>query len=146
MSTTPTSDRLCPLAETQLQIQASRSGVLDTSAFGVMAVDAALAAIFLDTGATHAVSVSALALLALSLALAVGALRLAGAERTGPSVANMLEAPDTLDHGKLERAVLTDLAADLATNEHTLARKATFLDRALTCLVLALVIELTGRV
>ena len=34
-------DRLCSLAESQLQTQAARSVALDASALGVMAVDAA---------------------------------------------------------------------------------------------------------
>jgi hypothetical protein len=42
-------DRLCSLAESQLQTQISRSGALDASALGVMAVDAAIATIIFAT-------------------------------------------------------------------------------------------------
>ncbi|MGH2902845.1 MAG: hypothetical protein ACRDK7_04575 [Solirubrobacteraceae bacterium] len=137
--------RLCTLAESQLQMQTSRSAALNTGALGVMAIDAALAAIVIDTGGDHALWIAALALLAMSLALAARTLRLAGAKRTGPSVARIHEACATEDHRRLEESLLNDLTEDIFINEQALARKASLFDRAQTLLLLAIVIELAGR-
>ncbi len=87
MSTNPIdprlADRLCSLAESQLQAQAARSAALDGSALGVMAVDAALAAIVIGTRGAYDLWIVALALLGLSFALAVRAERLPGAFQGG---------------------------------------------------------------
>lgn len=129
--TTPRlNDSLCTLAASQLQMQTTRSGALDAGALGVMAVDAAVATIILDTRAAHHLWIVALALLGLSLGLAVLTLRLPGAERTGPYVADTLKARKTQDDNELEESLLEDLAKDLRTNGRTLARKAPLFDRA----------------
>lgn len=138
-------DSLRSLAESQLQTQVSRSLALDGGAIGVMAVDAAVAAIILDTRAAHHLWIAALALLGLSVSLAVRTLRLA-AERTGPVVANLLERRGTTDDNRFEESLLVDLAEDVLVNEEDLARKAPLFNRALTLLVLALLVELAGRV
>ncbi len=44
----------------------------------------------------------------------------------------------------IEETLLKDLAEDVHTNERTLARKDRLLARAVTLLVLAIVLELTG--
>ncbi len=64
---------------------------------GVMAVDAALAAIVIGARGAYGLWIVALALLGLSLGLAVRTLRLPGAEETGPSVAAMREAREDKD-------------------------------------------------
>jgi hypothetical protein len=56
-------DRLCSLAESQLQTQISRSGALDASALGVMAIDAAVAATIFATRGTFDLWIVAPALL-----------------------------------------------------------------------------------
>jgi hypothetical protein len=56
-------DRLCSLAESQLQTQAARSVALDASALGVMAVDAGVAAIIIGARGAYDLWILALALL-----------------------------------------------------------------------------------
>lgn len=138
-------DRLCSLAESQLQTQAARSLALDAGALGVMAVDAAVAAIVIGARGAYDLWIVALVLLGLSLGLAVWTLRLPGAEETGPSVAAMREARATLEAGRLEESLLEDLAADIQINDRALARKAPLFVRAQTFLVLAIIVELAGR-
>jgi hypothetical protein len=149
MSTKPITprlaDRLCSLAESQLQMQTARSAALDGGALGVMAVDAAFATLIVDTGGTHHFWIAALVLLGVSLALAVAALRLPGAEQTGPSVEGIYDARDRKDHSGLEDLLFEGLAEDVRTNRQALARKGPLFDTALTFLVLAIVVELAGR-
>jgi len=139
-------DRLCSLAESQLQIQAARSVALDGGALGVMAVDAAVAAIVIGARGAYGLWIIALALLGLSLALAVWAGRLPGAERTGPRVEDVLEASEIEENDELERSLLHDLATDMRINRRTLARKRLLLERAQTFLVAPILVELTGQV
>lgn len=74
-------------------------------------------------------------------------LRLPGAERTGPTVADMRKARETAqDEHLLEDSLLDDLEADLQTNDQALSRKTRLFDNALTFLVLAILVELAGRV
>jgi len=138
-------DGLRSLAESQLQMQTARSAALDGGALGVMAVDAAIATITISVGGTHHFWIVALALLWLSLVLAVGTLRLPGAEQTGPSVAGIHDARDTQDDSGLEDLLLDGLAEDVRTNEQALARIAPLFNGALAFLTLAIVIELVGR-
>ena len=138
-------DRLCSLAESQLQTQAARSAALDGSALGVMAVDAAIATIIVGNGGAHNFWIAALALLGLSLGLAVTTVRLTGAEETGPSVVDIHDARDTQDDRRLEEWLFEGLAEDLRTNEQALARVVPAFNGALTFLVLAIIIELAGR-
>jgi hypothetical protein len=62
-------DRLCSLAESQLQTQVSRSGTLDAGALGVMAVDAAIGAIVIGTRGAYDLWIGGLALLVLAIGL-----------------------------------------------------------------------------
>lgn len=150
MSTKPITprltDRLCSLAESQLQTQAARSVALDASALGVMAVNAGVAAIIIDTKGVYGLWILALILLGLSLGAAVRALRLPGAKETGPSVADMREARETKTEHELEESVLDDLTRDIQINEQALAHKGPLFDRALMCLVLAILVGFAGRV
>jgi hypothetical protein len=142
---TPTlADRFCLLAVSQLQTQMSRSGTLDTSALGVVSACAAIAAIVLGVRSVHHLWIAALALLVLALGLALQALRLPGAEESGPSVLEMLDDRASNDDESIEDDLLKDLAEDVHTNERTLARKDRLLARAVTLLVLAIVLELAG--
>ena len=144
---TPTlADGLQLLAASQLQMQAARSVALDASALGVMAVDAAFAAIILDATGAYDLWILALALLGLSFGLAVRTGRLPGAEETGPLIDDVLTASETEDEDELERSLLRDLATDMLTNRRTLTRKGLVLDRAQTFLVAAILVELMGRV
>jgi hypothetical protein len=148
MSTKPIAprlaDRFCLLAVSQLQTQMSRSGTLDTSALGVVSACAAIAAIVLGVRSTHHLWIAALALLVLALSLALRALRLAGAEENGPSVLEMLDDRAGNDDETIEENLLKDLAEDVQSNEQTIARKDRLLARAVTLLVLAIVLELAG--
>jgi hypothetical protein len=144
---TPTlADGLRLLAASQLQMQAARSVAPDASALGVMAVDAAFAAIILDATGTYDLWILALALLGLSFGLAVRTGRLPGAEETGPLIDDILTASKTREDDELERSLLRDLATDMRTNRWTLTRKGLVLDRAQTFLVAAILVELVGRV
>jgi hypothetical protein len=138
-------DGLRSLAECQLQMQTVRSAALDGGALGVMAVDAGVAAIVIGSRGGYDLWILALVLLGLSLSLAVHTLRLPGAEQTGPVVEEIQEAHRSNDEHQLEESLLEDLAKDIRTNRQTLARKAPLFDQALTSLVLAITIELAGR-
>ncbi len=138
-------ESLRSLAVSQLQMQTVRSAALDGGALGVMAVDAAIATLIVDTGGAHRLWIGALALLSLSLAVAVGALRLPGAEQTGPVIEAIHEARKIQDDNELEESLREDLAEDVHTNDQALVRKARLFNGALTFLVLAIVIELVGR-
>ncbi len=144
-SSPPLTDRLCSLAESQLQMQTSRSAALDAGALGVMALDAALAAVIIGTRGAYDLWIAALTLLGLSLGLAVRALRILGAEETGPSVAHLREDRETHDEHQITESLLADLTAGIRNNDHALARKAVLFDRALIVLVLAILIDLAGR-
>lgn len=110
-----------------------------------MAVDAAVAAILIGTRGAYDLWILALVLLGLSLGLAVRSLRLPGAERTGSSVTDTPEAPERKDEHSPEDSLLKDLEEDIKINEHALDRKEPPFDRALTFLVLAIVVALAGR-
>jgi hypothetical protein len=137
-------DRLCFLAVSQLQTQISRSGTLDTSALGVVSACAAIAAIVLGVRSAHHLWVAALILLVLALGLALRALRLPGAARNGPLVADILDARASNGDETVEADMLEDLAAETLANEQTLARKDWLLAKAVIMLVLAITLELAG--
>jgi hypothetical protein len=137
-------DRFCLLAVSQLQTQMSRSGTLDAGALGLVSACAAIAAIVLGVRSAHHLWIAAIVLLVLALGLALRALRLPGAEENGPSVLEMLDARAGNDDEIIEDDLLKDLAEDVHTNERTLARKDRLLARAVTLLVLAIVLELAG--
>jgi hypothetical protein len=137
-------DRFCLLAVSQLQTQVSRSGTLDASALGVVSACAAIAAIVLGVRSAHYLWISALVLLVLALGLALRALRLPGAEENGPSVLEMLDDREGHEDETIEDDLLKDLAEDVQSNEQTLDRKDRLLARAVTLLVLAIVLELSG--
>jgi hypothetical protein len=150
MSMGPITPRLAEslrlLAASQLQTQVSRSVALDASAVGVMAIDAAVAAIVIGVVGAYDLWILALVLLGLSFGVALRAGRLPGAEETGPLVDDVLEAGETEEHDELERSLLLDLAADMRINRRALARKILLLNRAQTFLVWAILVELAGRV
>ncbi len=99
MSTKPIAPRLADnlrlLVASQLQMQTARSAALDGGALGVVAADAAVAAIIIDTRGMYGLWIIALILIGLSLGLAVRALRLPGAKETGPLISGTLEARET---------------------------------------------------
>ncbi len=137
-------DRLCSLAEGQLQTQVSHSGTLDASALGVVSACVAVAAIVLGVRSAHHLWIAALVLLALALGLAVHVLHLPGAERTGPFVADILDARETRNDEDLEEVLLEDLATETFANEQAIARKDLLVARAVALLVLAIALELGG--
>jgi hypothetical protein len=134
------------LAEGQLQTQVSRSGTLDAGALGVVSACTAVAAIVLGIRSAHHLWIAALILLVLSLGLAVRALRLPGAEQTGPLVAEILEARRANDDDTIEEQLLDDLAHETFANENALARKDPLMTSAVTCLILGIVVELAAQV
>jgi len=150
MSTKPTTsgfaDALCSLAESQLQMQTTRSAALDTVAIGVMALDAAFVAIVLAAGHTD-VRIFALCLLSLSLTFAAGVLALPGTQRTGPSIARMRRTRTAMDGDdpRFAERLLDGFEHDIHTNEQTVSRKATLFNAALTFASLTIVIELAAR-
>jgi hypothetical protein len=136
---------LCALARDQLGMQTARSGTLNAGALAVMAIDAALAIFVIDTSGADGLWIAALALLGLSFALAIRALRLTDVKETGPSVARLREDRETHDDHRLTESLLEDLATDIQLNDRILARTATLFNRALITLVLAILIDLAGR-
>ncbi len=136
---------LCSLARDQLKMQSGRSAALDAGALGVMVLDVALATIVIETEGAYDLWIAALALLGLSFGLAIRALRRKGARATGPPVVRLREERETHTARQLRESLLEDLAEGVQANEHALARKAALFDRALTPLVLAILIDLTGR-
>jgi hypothetical protein len=134
------------LAASELQTQAARSVALDASALGVMTVDFAAATIVLDSRGAYDLWILALLLLGCSLGLAVWTLSLPGAEQTGPSVTDRPEVPASEDEHPTDDLLLNDLAQNIETNEHSLVRKELPFDQALRFLVLAILIELAGRI
>jgi hypothetical protein len=133
------------LAISRLRMQTTRSNALYIRALGLTLLDALLVTILVDTGNARGPWIAAIALLGLSLALAVLALRLPGAERIGPSIASVREARKTQDDRQLQAQLLADLISDLHANERALARKAPLLGGALILLALAIAVELAGR-
>jgi hypothetical protein len=137
-------DRLCSLAESQLQTQAARSASVDAGALGVVSACAAIAALVLTVRSADHLWIAALALLGTSAGLAVRALRLPGAEEIGPPVTDLLDAREALDDEELEQSLLEDLADETLVNNQGLARKDPLFTWALTFLVLAVLLELAG--
>jgi hypothetical protein len=64
---------------------------------------------------------------------------------TGPVIEAIHEARKTQDDDELEESLREDLAEDIQTNDQALVRKARLFNGALTFLVLAIVVELAGR-
>jgi hypothetical protein len=135
-------DALCALAESQLQIQASQSAALDGGAFGMMGVDAAIAAITVGVKSASHLWIASLILLGLSFGLAVRALLRRGAKQIGPFAIDMLNARDTYDDDQLAQRLLRDLATDVLANQWALSRKAPLLTGALALMALAVLCEL----
>jgi hypothetical protein len=129
-------DRLCSLAESQLQMQTARSAALDGGALGVVSACAAIAALILSVRSAHHLWIAALTLLALSAGLAIRALLLAGAKQNGPLVVDMLDARVRDGDAYLEDVLLKDLATEALANERALARKDPIITRAVALLVL----------
>lgn len=150
MPTRPITPRLAEslnrrlLAASQLQIQAARSVALDASALGVMAVDAAVAALVIGARGMYGLWIVALVLLGLSLGLAVRTLYLPGATQIGPSVTDTPEVTAREDERSSDDSLLNDLANDIEINGHAIARKEPLFDLALWFLVLAILVALIG--
>jgi hypothetical protein len=137
-------DRLCSLAESQLQIQASRSASVDAGALGVVSACAAIAALILTVRSTDHLWIAALVLLGLSAGLALRALIHRGAKEIGPLVTDILNDRERSDDEELEQSLLEDLADETLVNNQVLARKDPLFTGALTLLVLAVLLELAG--
>jgi len=136
---------LSALARDQLKMQTSRSTALDSGALGLMALDVAFATIVIETRGAHDLWIVALLLLGLSFGLAIRALWRKGTEATGPPVARLREERETHAADQLRESQLEDLAAGVNINDRALARKTVLFDRALILLVLAILIDLAGR-
>jgi hypothetical protein len=139
-------DRLCSLAESQLQTQAARSASVDAGALGVVSACVAVAALVLSTRSTHHLWIAALVLLGSSAGLAVRALLLRGAREIGPFVIDVLDAHDIDDDEDAQDALLKDLAAETLANQRALDQKDPLITWALAFLVLAVLFELAGVV
>jgi len=137
-------DRLCSLAESQLQTQAARSASVDAGALGVVSACAAIAALVLTVKSADHLWIAALALLGASAGLAVRALLVGGAKEIGPLVTEILNDRDTHNDKELEQSLLEDLADETLVNNQGLARKDPLFASALTLLVLAVLLELAG--
>jgi hypothetical protein len=125
-------------------MQTSRSAVLEAGALGVMTADIAFAISAVNTGAFD-LWIAAVALLGLSLIFAVRTGRLPAAEQSGPSVKDTFDALDVQDAPEIQRSLVQRFARDIHRNEQALIRKTLLFERAVTCLVLAVIPELVGR-
>jgi len=139
------SEDLFPLTLHRLQRQTARSGALDGRALGVIFIDALLAATITVGAGVYELWILALVLLGLSFGLAFKALRNPGAEQIGPCLGDVLNARDTHDDRTIREWLLDDLIDDVETNEEALARKGPLIGRALTFMVLAILVDLAGR-
>jgi hypothetical protein len=101
-------------------------------------------AIVVGTRGTYDLRIVALALLGLSLSVAVRILLGPGAKQNGPLVADMLDARASNDDTYLEGVLLKDLAAETLVNEQALARKDPLIAWAVALLLLAIVLDLAG--
>lgn len=137
-------DKLCSLAESQLQTQAARSASVDAGALGVVSACAAIAALVLTVRSADHLWVAALLLLGLSAGLAIRALLIRGAQEIGPLVADILNDRQWIDDEDLEQSLLEDLADETLVNNRGLARKDPLFIGALALLVLAVLLELAG--
>lgn len=139
-------DRLCSLAESQLQTQAARSASVDAGALGVVSACVAVAALVLSTRSAYHLWIAALVLLGSSAGLAVRALLLRVARAVGPLVMDVLEARETYDEEDVQDMLLKDLAAETLTNQRALDQKDPLIAWAIAFLVLAVLFELAGVV
>lgn len=150
MSTGPVSPGLAnalrSLAESQLQIQASRSAALDAGAIAIAGIDVAVGAMVFATGSGQPLRLAALALVGLSAGLAVRALFLDGTPHLGPSVMRVLAIRKIRTDRVLENAILSALGADVRANRRALARKAPCVTRAFALLALAAMLTLAGGI
>jgi hypothetical protein len=134
------------LAQSQLQGQAIRSTALDTTAVGVIGVDAAFAALIASTKLFHQIWSVALASIAMSAVLALCALLVEGAERVGPIVADILDDRALHSDDVLEQWLVEDLATEMLVNQKVLVRKAPLVTGAFALLAMAIACELGGLV
>jgi hypothetical protein len=139
------SEDLFPLTLNRLQRQTARSGALDGRALGVIYLDALLAATLTVGAGVYELWILALVLLGLSFGFAFKALRNPGAEQIGPCIGDVLKARETHDDRTIRAWLLDDLIDDVEANEQALASKGPLIGRALTFLVLAVLVELAGR-
>jgi hypothetical protein len=139
------SEDLFPLTLDRLQRQTARSGAVDGRVLGVILLDALLAATITVGAGVYELWILALVLLGLSFAFAFKALRNPGAEQIGPCIGDVLKARETYDDRTIQEWLLDDLIDDVDANEEALARKGPLFNRALTFLVLAILVELAGR-
>jgi hypothetical protein len=109
-----------------------------------MAVDAGVATIIIGTRGSYDLWIFALALLGLSLGVAVRTLLGPGAKQNGPLVAGMLDARARNDDTCLEDVLLEDLATETLANEQALARKDPLIAWAVAPLILAIALDLAG--
>jgi hypothetical protein len=137
-------ERLCSLAESQLQAQAARSASLDAGALGVISACTAIAALVLTVKSADHLWIATLAVLGVSAGLAIRALRLPGAEEIGPPVRELLDARRTRDDEEIEQSLIENLADETLVNNQSLAHKDPLFARALALLVLAILLELAG--
>jgi hypothetical protein len=139
------SEDLFPLTLNRLQRQTARSGALDGRVLGVILLDALLAATITIGAGVYELWILALVLFGLSFGFAFKALRNPGAEQIGPCIGDVLKARETYDDRTIREWLLDDLIDDVESNEQALACKGPLIGRALTFLVLAVLVELAGR-
>jgi hypothetical protein len=140
------SEDLFPLTLHRLQRQTARSGALDGRVLGVILLDALLAVTITVGAGVYELWILALVLLGLSFGFAFKAMRNPGAEQIGPCIGDVLKARETQDDRTIREWLLDDLIDDVESNEQALARKGPLFNRALTFLVLAILVDLAGRV
>jgi hypothetical protein len=136
---------LLSLERTQLLAQSQLAITYDAQALGTMGFDAALGAIVVSAKAHAYLWVASLALLVGSVLFAWLAVQTGGVDGTGPDSKDVLEGRGAWTDERLEAQVVEDLRSDLLANRANLAAKGGRVQLALTLLLMALGLELAGR-
>lgn len=133
------------MACTQLLAQNQLTVTYDAQALGTMAFDAALAAIVTSAKSHAYVWIVSLAILVMSVFYAWLVLQTEGAGETGPEISDVLDRRGAWPDDVLEQQIVEDLQADVVSNRINLGIKSTRVRVALSLLLLALSLELVGK-
>jgi hypothetical protein len=136
---------LFSLARMQLQIQGIRFGALNRHTRGLIIADLLIAGLVIYNGGAYYLWVASLVLLAISLVVAVWALRAGRGAQIGLSIDAIHETGETEDRLETRETLLGRLAGDVQANEPILASQAFLFDKALIFVVIAFVIDVAGQ-
>jgi hypothetical protein len=136
---------LTALGHTQLVAQVTASAGIDTQAVGIMAFDAALAAIVIAVRGSAYLWVLALLLFLYSVGWAVQPLLIDQPE-VGQSLSESLAERASFTDGELQNALFSSVVAAGGQNRGILSEKTTCVWRAVRWAALAVVVAALGRI